>query len=57
MPGDSPAAQVNCPPRSTGLWFDKIVPLARGQGLGRFARAYSYLPQSVKEFVEPDKLS
>ena len=39
-----------------GLWFDKIVPRL-GAKLSGDARAYSYLPESVKEFVAPDELS
>ena len=39
-----------------GLWFDKIVPRL-GAWLSGDARAYSYLPESVKEFVAPDELS
>jgi demethylmenaquinone methyltransferase/2-methoxy-6-polyprenyl-1,4-benzoquinol methylase len=39
-----------------GLWFDKIVPRL-GAGISGDARAYSYLPESVKEFVAPDELS
>ncbi len=38
-----------------GLWFDKIVPRI-GARLSGDARAYSYLPESVKEFVSPDEL-
>jgi demethylmenaquinone methyltransferase/2-methoxy-6-polyprenyl-1,4-benzoquinol methylase len=37
------------------LWFDKLVPV-----LGTFAgdsEAYSYLPDSVKRFPEPEKLA
>jgi demethylmenaquinone methyltransferase/2-methoxy-6-polyprenyl-1,4-benzoquinol methylase len=45
------------PPLSTffGVWFDRIVPL-----VGRFAGdsdAYSYLPNSVKRFPEPEALA
>jgi demethylmenaquinone methyltransferase / 2-methoxy-6-polyprenyl-1,4-benzoquinol methylase len=39
-----------------GLWFDKIVPRL-GAGISGDAWAYSYLPESVKEFVAPDELS
>jgi demethylmenaquinone methyltransferase / 2-methoxy-6-polyprenyl-1,4-benzoquinol methylase len=39
-----------------GLWFDKIVPRI-GARISGDARAYSYLPASVKEFVAPDELS
>jgi demethylmenaquinone methyltransferase/2-methoxy-6-polyprenyl-1,4-benzoquinol methylase len=39
-----------------GLWFDKIVPRL-GARISGDARAYSYLPESVKEFVAPDELS
>ena len=39
-----------------GLWFDKIVPRL-GARLSGDAWAYSYLPESVKEFVAPDELS
>jgi demethylmenaquinone methyltransferase / 2-methoxy-6-polyprenyl-1,4-benzoquinol methylase len=39
-----------------GLWFDKIVPRL-GAGISGDALAYSYLPESVKEFVAPDELS
>ena len=39
-----------------GLWFDKIVPRL-GAGISGDAWAYSYLPESVKEFVAPDGLS
>src|ERR671933_797099 len=39
-----------------GLWFDKIVPRL-GARISGDARAYSYLPASVKEFVAPDELS
>ena len=38
-----------------GLWFDKIVPRV-GARISGDARAYSYLPESVKEFVAPDEL-
>ena len=45
------------PPLSTffGVWFDRIVPL-----LGTLAGdrdAYSYLPESVKRFPEPERLA
>lgn len=39
-----------------GLWFDRIVPKAGGIIFGE-PRAYSYLPESVKEFVAPAKLA
>lgn len=39
-----------------GLWFDKIVPWL-GARVSGDAWAYSYLPQSVKEFVSPDELA
>jgi demethylmenaquinone methyltransferase/2-methoxy-6-polyprenyl-1,4-benzoquinol methylase len=39
-----------------GLWFDKIVPRL-GASISGDAWAYSYLPESVKEFVAPDELS
>ena len=39
-----------------GLWFDKIVPWL-GARISGDAWAYSYLPESVKEFVAPDELS
>ncbi len=39
-----------------GLWFDKIVPRL-GAAISGDAWAYSYLPESVKEFVAPDELS
>jgi demethylmenaquinone methyltransferase/2-methoxy-6-polyprenyl-1,4-benzoquinol methylase len=39
-----------------GLWFDKIVPRL-GALVSGDAWAYSYLPESVKEFVAPDGLS
>ena len=39
-----------------GLWFDKIVPRI-GARISGDAQAYSYLPESVKEFVAPDELS
>jgi demethylmenaquinone methyltransferase/2-methoxy-6-polyprenyl-1,4-benzoquinol methylase len=39
-----------------GLWFDKIVPRLGGWVSGD-AWAYSYLPESVKEFVAPGELS
>jgi len=38
-----------------GLWFDKVVPRI-GARISGDARAYSYLPESVKEFVAPDEL-
>jgi demethylmenaquinone methyltransferase/2-methoxy-6-polyprenyl-1,4-benzoquinol methylase len=39
-----------------GLWFDRIVPLL-GSKVSGDAWAYSYLPESVKEFVAPDGLA
>jgi demethylmenaquinone methyltransferase / 2-methoxy-6-polyprenyl-1,4-benzoquinol methylase len=42
--------------RFYGLWFDRIVPKLGGLISGD-ASAYSYLPESVKEFVAPDKLA
>jgi demethylmenaquinone methyltransferase / 2-methoxy-6-polyprenyl-1,4-benzoquinol methylase len=39
-----------------GLWFDKIVPRL-GARVSGDSWAYSYLPESVKEFVAPDELS
>lgn len=39
-----------------GVWFDKVVPRIGGIISGD-AEAYSYLPESVKEFVEPDELA
>jgi demethylmenaquinone methyltransferase/2-methoxy-6-polyprenyl-1,4-benzoquinol methylase len=39
-----------------GLWFDRIVPRL-GARISGDAWAYSYLPESVKEFVAPDELS
>ena len=39
-----------------GLWFDRIVPWL-GARISGDAWAYSYLPESVKEFVAPDELS
>ena len=39
-----------------GLWFDKIVPRL-GAKVSGDSWAYSYLPESVKEFVAPDELS
>lgn len=39
-----------------GLWFDKIVPRLGGLISGD-ASAYSYLPESVKEFVAPGELA
>ncbi len=39
-----------------GMWFDKIVPRL-GAAISGDAWAYSYLPESVKEFVAPDELS
>jgi len=42
--------------RFYGLWFDKIVPRLGGLISGD-ASAYSYLPESVKEFVAPDELA
>jgi demethylmenaquinone methyltransferase / 2-methoxy-6-polyprenyl-1,4-benzoquinol methylase len=42
--------------RFYGLWFDKIVPKMGGLISGD-ALAYSYLPESVKEFVAPGELA
>ncbi len=39
-----------------GLWFDRVVPWL-GARVSGDAWAYSYLPQSVKEFVEPERLA
>ncbi|HET7478877.1 MAG TPA: class I SAM-dependent methyltransferase [Rubrobacteraceae bacterium] len=39
-----------------GLWFDKVVPRL-GARISGDAWAYSYLPESVKEFVAPDELA
>lgn len=39
-----------------GLWFDKLVPWI-GAKVSGDAWAYSYLPESVKEFVAPDVLA
>jgi demethylmenaquinone methyltransferase / 2-methoxy-6-polyprenyl-1,4-benzoquinol methylase len=39
-----------------GLWFDRVVPRL-GAAISGDAWAYSYLPESVKEFVAPDELS
>ena len=39
-----------------GLWFDRIVPRL-GARVSGDAWAYSYLPQSVKEFVASDELA
>jgi demethylmenaquinone methyltransferase / 2-methoxy-6-polyprenyl-1,4-benzoquinol methylase len=39
-----------------GLWFDRIVPRL-GARISGDAWAYSYLPESVKEFVAPDELA
>lgn len=39
-----------------GLWFDKIVPKLGGLISGD-ASAYSYLPESVREFVAPGELA
>jgi demethylmenaquinone methyltransferase/2-methoxy-6-polyprenyl-1,4-benzoquinol methylase len=39
-----------------GLWFDRIVPKVGGAISGD-PQAYSYLPESVKEFVAPDELA
>ncbi|HEX2742315.1 MAG TPA: class I SAM-dependent methyltransferase [Rubrobacter sp.] len=39
-----------------GLWFDNIVPRLGGLISGD-ASAYSYLPESVKEFVAPGELA
>jgi demethylmenaquinone methyltransferase / 2-methoxy-6-polyprenyl-1,4-benzoquinol methylase len=39
-----------------GLWLDKVVPRL-GAAVSGDAWAYSYLPESVKEFVAPSELS
>ncbi len=39
-----------------GLWFDRMVPWL-GARVSGDAWAYSYLPESVKEFVAPDVLA
>jgi demethylmenaquinone methyltransferase/2-methoxy-6-polyprenyl-1,4-benzoquinol methylase len=39
-----------------GLWFDRVVPVLGGLISGD-ASAYSYLPESVKEFVAPGELA
>ena len=39
-----------------GLWFDRVVPRL-GAKVSGDDWAYSYLPESVKEFVAPEKLS
>jgi len=39
-----------------GLWFDRIVPKL-GAIISGDPKAYSYLPESVKEFVAPDELA
>lgn len=39
-----------------GLWFDRIVPRV-GAWISGDARAYAYLPESVKEFVPPGELA
>ena len=39
-----------------GLWFDRVVPRV-GALISGDPQAYSYLPESVKEFVAPDKLA
>jgi len=39
-----------------GVWFDRIVPKLGGLVSGD-PSAYSYLPESVKEFVAPDELA
>ena len=39
-----------------GLWFDRIVPRI-GAWISGDARAYAYLPESVKEFVAPGELA
>jgi demethylmenaquinone methyltransferase/2-methoxy-6-polyprenyl-1,4-benzoquinol methylase len=39
-----------------GLWFDRIVPRI-GAWVSGDARAYAYLPESVKEFVAPGELA
>jgi demethylmenaquinone methyltransferase / 2-methoxy-6-polyprenyl-1,4-benzoquinol methylase len=49
-----PAGRISS--RFYGLWFDRIVPKLGGLISGD-ASAYSYLPESVKEFVAPDELA
>lgn len=39
-----------------GVWFDRIVPKL-GARVSGDPQAYSYLPESVKEFVAPDELA
>jgi demethylmenaquinone methyltransferase / 2-methoxy-6-polyprenyl-1,4-benzoquinol methylase len=39
-----------------GLWFDRLVPRL-GSNVSGDAWAYSYLPESVKEFVAPEELA
>ena len=39
-----------------GLWFDRLVPWL-GAKVSGDAQAYSYLPESVKEFVAPGELA
>ena len=39
-----------------GLWFDNVVPRL-GARISGDDSAYSYLPESVKDFVAPDELS
>jgi demethylmenaquinone methyltransferase/2-methoxy-6-polyprenyl-1,4-benzoquinol methylase len=39
-----------------GVWFDKVVPMLGGLVSGD-PSAYSYLPESVKEFVAPGELA
>jgi demethylmenaquinone methyltransferase/2-methoxy-6-polyprenyl-1,4-benzoquinol methylase len=39
-----------------GLWFDRVVPWL-GARVSGDAWAYSYLPESVKEFVAPEQLT
>lgn len=39
-----------------GLWFDRIVPKV-GEKISGDPKAYSYLPESVKEFVAADDLA
>ena len=46
----------NVASRFYGLWFDRIVPKLGGLISGD-ASAYSYLPESVKEFVAPDEFA
>ena len=49
------AVRAACSRPSTGLWFDRVIPL-----LGRLlpgGSAYTYLPASVRRFPAPDELA